>query len=69
MFGCDGMFVCYADDLALIASSAHALRRMLHICLDFASEKIFNAGKTQLICFCSHKSVVVDERFDFCGQS
>ena len=73
--GChgEGMFVgglCYADDLALIAPSAHALRRMLQVCSDFASEKnlIFNAGKTQLICFRSHKSVVVDERFEFCGQ-
>ena len=69
--GChwEGMF-CYADDLALIAPSAHALRRMLQVCLDFASEKnmIFNAGKTQLICFRSHKSVVVDEQFEFCGQ-
>jgi len=67
------MFVgglCYADDLALIAPSAHALRRMLQVCSDFASEKnlTFNAGKTQLICFCSHKSVVVDEKFEFCGQ-
>ena len=66
---CEGMF-CYADDLALIAPSAHALRRMLQVCSDFTSEKnmIFNAGKTQLICFCSHKSVVVDEQFEFCGQ-
>ena len=50
---CEGMFFCYADDLALIAPSAHALRRMLQVCSDFASEKnlIFNAGKTQLICF------------------
>ena len=35
--GChwEGMFVgglCYADDLALIAPSAHALRRMLQVC-------------------------------------
>ena len=73
--GChwEGMFVgglCYADDLALIAPSAHALRRMLQVCSDFASEKnlTFNAGKTQLNCFRSHKSVVVDERFEFCGQ-
>ena len=73
--GCQwqGMFVgvlCYADDLALIAPTAHALRRMLQVCSDFAFEKnlIFNAGKTQLTCFCSHKSVVVDERFEFCGQ-
>ena len=28
----------------------------------------FNAGKIQLIRFCSYKSVVVDERFEFCGQ-
>ena len=62
--------LCYADDLALIAPSAHALRRMLQVCSDFASERnlTFNSGKTQLICFCSHKSVVVDERFGFCEQ-
>ena len=43
---------------------------MLQVCLDFASEKnlTFNAGKTQFICFCSHKFVVVDEKFEFCGQ-
>ena len=55
------MFVdslCYADDFALIAPSAHVLRRMLQVCLDFASEKnfTFNARKTQLICFRSYKS-------------
>jgi len=54
----DGL--CYAD-------AAHALRRILQVCLDFASEKklTFNAGKIQFICFCSHISVVVDERFEF----
>ena len=48
--GChwEGMFVgglCYADDLALIAPSAHALRRMLQVCSDFASEKNLMQGK------------------------
>ena len=60
----------FAMEEARTQISAHALRRMLQVCSDFASEKnlIFNAGKTQLICFRSHKSVVVDERFEFCGQ-
>ena len=58
-----GMFascLCYADDLALLAPSAHALRRMLKVCSDFAMERnlMFNAGKTQLICFRRHRSIV-----------
>ena len=58
--------LCYADDLALIAPSAHVLRRMLQFGSDFASEKnlIFNAG--ELSSFVSVQ--VVDERFEFCGQ-
>ena len=62
--------LCYADDLALLAPSAHALRRMLQICSDFAMERnlMFNAGKTQLICFRRHKSVVVNDCIEFCGQ-
>ena len=62
--------LCYADDQALIAPSAHALRRMLQVCSNFASEKnlIFKSGKTQLICIHSHKSVVVGKQFEFCGQ-
>ena len=53
-----GMFagcLCYADDLALLAPSAHALRRMLKVCSDFAMERnlMFKARKTQLILFSS----------------
>ena len=45
-----GLFVgclCYADDLALLASSAYALRRMLKICSEFTAERnlVFNAGR------------------------
>ena len=45
--------VCYADDIALIAPSASALRLMLRTCTQFASSHslIFNASKTQLIKF------------------
>ena len=36
----------------------------------FAMERnlMFNAGKTQLICFRRHKSVVVNDCIEFCGQ-
>ena len=45
--------VCYADDIALLAPSAAALRLMLDACSRFASAHslIFNAAKTQLIRF------------------
>ena len=45
--------VCYADDVALLAPSASALRLMLNTCVKFASSHSlsFNAAKTQLICF------------------
>ena len=51
--------VCYADDIVLLAPSASALRHMLHICESFASSHglLFNASKTQLICFHSPGSV------------
>ena len=45
--------VCYADDIALLAPCASALRTLLNICSSYASThglKI-NAEKTQLICF------------------
>ena len=63
--------LCYADDLAVLAPSAHALRRMLKVCFDLiAMERnlMFNAGKTQLICFQRHRSIVVDDCIKFCGQ-
>ena len=39
--------LCYADDLALLAPSAYALRRMLKICSEFAAERnlVFNASQ------------------------
>ena len=45
--------VCYADDVALLAPSASALRLMLNTCVKFASSHSlsFSAAKTQLICF------------------
>ena len=51
--------VCYADDIVLLAPSASALQHMLHICESFASSYglLFNASKTQLICFHSPGSV------------
>ena len=50
--------VCYADDIVLLAPSALTLRHMLHICESFASSHrlLFNASKTQLICFHSQGS-------------
>ena len=51
-----GSFVgalCYADDIVLLAPCASALRHMLNICDSFATSHglVFNANKTQLICF------------------
>ena len=45
--------VCYADDIVLLAPCALALRVLLDICDTFASSHglVFNAAKTQLICF------------------
>ena len=54
----------------LPAASAHALRRMLKVCSNFAMERnlMFNAGKTQLICFRHQRSIVVNDCIEFCGQ-
>ena len=51
--------ICYADDIFFIGSTASALRRMLSICEYFTISHglVFNAGKTQLICFCRRSSV------------
>ena len=51
--GCFVGAVCYADDIVLLAPCASALRVMLNICDTFASSHglVFNAAKTQLICF------------------
>ena len=47
-----GVF-CFADDIALLAPCASALRKMLSICSSYAASHglIFNSEKTQLICF------------------
>ena len=48
-----GSFVgalAYADDVVLLAPWASALRLMLHIC-NILYVSVFNAAKTQLICF------------------
>ena len=45
-------------DIVLLAPSASALRRMLSVCDSYATSHglVFNAGKTQLICFRSWNS-------------
>ena len=50
--------LAYADDIVLLAPCASALRHMLSTCSSYASSYglIFNANKTQLICFRSSKS-------------
>ena len=61
--------VCYADDLALLAPSASALRLMLHQCEAFAVSRglRFNSAKTQLIRFGRCQSSVCTDCFLFCG--
>ena len=54
----------HADDIALLAPSPSALRAMLKTCSSFAEAHslIFNASKTQLICFpktCFHQSLSI----------
>ena len=48
----------YADDIVLLAPSASALRMMLNTCCQFAKDHnlLFNANKTQLVCFSSPSS-------------
>ena len=50
--------LAYADNVVLLAPCASALRCMLSICSTFASHHglVFNAKKTQLICFRTFKS-------------
>ena len=51
--------LCYADDIVLLAPSASALRHMLSICESYYATShvlIFDANKTQLICFHSRSS-------------
>ena len=51
--GCFAGALSYADDIVLLAPCASSLRCMLGICQSFASSHglIFNASKTQTICF------------------
>ena len=52
--------MCYADDNVLLAPCPPALRILLNICSSFAVTHglIFNANKTQLICFHRHSYTV-----------
>ena len=64
------LYVCYADDIALLAPSPSALRMMLSICEEFALTHGLksNAAKTQLIHFSQHPHSQCDELFLFCGS-
>ena len=50
--------LAYADDLTSLAPSASAMRKMLHICEEYAVEYsiTFNANKSKCIVFNSHRS-------------
>ena len=58
---------CYADDIALLAPCASALRTMLSICNNYAKSHglLFNTEKTQLICFRYSKSYTCTDRIFF----
>ena len=58
--------LCYADDLALLAPSAYALRRMLWYALSLLPKGIWcsmPAGKSQFICFHRHRFNVIALNF------
>ena len=61
--------LCYAYDVALLAPSPCALRLMLKRCYQFAQSHslVFNADKTQLVCFGS--AVQCTPNFQFLGHS
>ena len=61
----------YADDIALLAPSASALRMMLNVCQNFASSHslTFNPDKTQLICFACTKLHPISYSISFCGKT
>ena len=63
--------LCYADDIALLAPSPSALRILLRECELFASDHnlVFNATKTQLICFRSSPKVKCIGKFSFSGHN
>ena len=58
---------CYADDIALLAPCASALRTMLSICNNYAKSHglLFNTEKTQLLCFRYSKSYTCTDRIFF----
>ena len=55
--------LCYADDIVLLAPSPSALCILLSECKCFSmdSELIFNASKTQLMCFRLKKNLVLPD--------
>ena len=57
--GCFWGSFLVGDDVVLLAPCASALRCMLNICSTYASQHglLFNAGKTQLVCFRKSKSI------------
>ena len=61
----------YADDIALLAPSASALRMMLNVCQNFASSHslTFNPDETQLICFACTKHHPISYSISFCGKT
>ena len=64
------LYICYADDLVLLAPSPSALRIMLRCCEDFGTNHSlrFNPSKTQLIRFSRSPSSSCSARIYFCGQ-
>ena len=62
--------LCYADDTALLAASPSAPRILLRECELFATDHnfIFNAAKTQLICFRSSPKIKCTGKFFFSGH-
>ena len=52
------LYICFADDIVLLAPCPSALRIMLKICDKYAHDHglSFNAYKTQLICFRSRQT-------------
>ena len=62
--------LCYANNIALHAPSPSALRALLRECALFAIEHnlLFNAAKTQLICFCPSPKVKFTGKFPFLGH-
>ncbi len=60
----------FADDFCLLATSIHALKRLLSLCEEYASEHriIFNPSKTVCQCFVPRSFDVTRPRIVFCGK-